>query len=215
MQEYKVDYHIHTTFSGGGCTPTQIVRQAAEQEMDVIAITDRDSIGGLAEAKIAGEAAGLRVIPGIEITAETGEGVGLHILGYGIDGENVELKAFLDRLSPAGEKAGPRAPEALEVIRKAGGTPVLAHPIQIRGIGEPGSEEFFANLEKIIAGLKRQGLKGLECFHPSHSEGQTLRLIAIAEKYHLHITKGTGFHGSDYVEACRAGNTGRKEGKQE
>ena len=267
MQSNKIDYHIHTTYSDGASTPTQIVKQAKELGYDEIAITDHDNTSGLAEAMIAAEAVEMRVIPGIEIATETEEGVGLHILGYRFDPENEQLQEFLqDMLNrrkvrneklfaalaelgyplteedvPTGKnsfigkvpiaramvekgyiqrekeafssdifgstvcravkKEKPLSRDAISIIAKAGGIPVLAHPIQARGIGETGSEEFFRNIETIIARLKKQGLKGLECYHPDISEEQTARFIALAEKYHLHITRGSDFHGTDFAEA--------------
>lgn len=99
------------------------------------------------------------------------------------------------------KKEKPQAEEAIEVIRSAGGIPVLAHPIQTRGVGTPGSEEFYANMETIIARLKKQGLRGLECFHPDQNEEQSARFVQLAEKYHLHITRGSDFHGEDFAQA--------------
>ena len=78
---------------------------------------------------------------------------------------------------------------------------MLAHPIQTRGIGSPGSEEFYENIETLIARLKKQGLRGLECFHPDQNEEQSARFVQLAEKYHLHITRGSDFHGEDFAEA--------------
>ena len=103
----------------------------------------------------------------------------------------------------------PLAKDAIEVIKEAGGTPVLAHPIQTRGIGRPGSEEFYTNIEKIIRRLKHQGLKGLECFHPDQNFEQSRRFVEMAEKYHLHITRGSDFHGSDFAEADKTANERR------
>lgn len=267
MDYYKVDYHIHTVYSDGKATPTEIIKKAAELEYDRIAITDHDNVNGLEEARIAAEALNMTVIPGIEIAVETEEKIGLHMLGYEIDPKNPELQDFLSRLiknreerneqlfevlrqqgfdisvedvevgrnsfigkplivrallrkgliksekegfGPAAlgskacrsvKKAKPKACEAIEIIEAAGGIPVLAHPIQTRGIGRPGSEEFFENIEKIIRKLKTQGLKGLECYHPDQNEEQSSRFVEIAGKYHLHITRGSDFHGSDFAKA--------------
>ena len=85
MDDYKVDYHIHTTASDGAMRPTEIVKQAKELEYDIIAITDHDNVDGVSEALIAGEAVGLKVVPGVEIAVETEREVGLHIIGYNID----------------------------------------------------------------------------------------------------------------------------------
>ena len=81
MNGYKVDYHIHTTSSDGNMRPVEIVKQAKDLEYDSIAITDHDNVDGVQEALLAGEAVGLKVVPGIEIAAETEAAVGLHILG--------------------------------------------------------------------------------------------------------------------------------------
>lgn len=93
------------------------------------------------------------------------------------------------------------ASEAIELINEAGGMAVLAHPIQTRGVGEPGSEEFYENMETIIKRLKAQGLKGIECYHPDQNHEQSMRFVALAEKYHLHITRGSDFHGKEFSDA--------------
>lgn len=94
-----------------------------------------------------------------------------------------------------------QASEAIELIKEAGGIAVLAHPIQTKGIGEKGSDEFYEKLDSIIRTLKKQGLKGLECYHPDQNHEQTMKFIEMAEKYHLHITRGSDFHGKDFAEA--------------
>jgi hypothetical protein len=89
------------------------------------------------------------------------------------------------------------AEEAITLLRDAGGIAVLAHPAKIKGIGERGSETYWENFEALLRGLKKLGLKGLECCYPIHTEEETLRFIQLAGKYHLHITEGSDFHGSD------------------
>ncbi len=42
---------------------------------------------------------------------------------------------------------------------------MISHPIQTRGQGEPGSEEFYANIEELAKTMKREGLAGMECYH--------------------------------------------------
>lgn len=94
-----------------------------------------------------------------------------------------------------------QAAEAIKLIKAAGGIAVLAHPVQTRHIGDPGSEEFYTNIEKIIRQLKTQGISGLECYHPDQDAAQTERFIELAEKYDLSITRGSDFHGADYRNA--------------
>ncbi|NGP77223.1 PHP domain-containing protein [Balneolaceae bacterium YR4-1] len=80
----KADLHIHTTASDGNSTPAEIVKLAAEQNLEVISITDHDSIAGLEEALEAAREFGIEVIPGSEITA-TYEEREAHLLAYGFD----------------------------------------------------------------------------------------------------------------------------------
>ena len=91
----KVDLHMHSTFSDGVFTPTELVELRKKEGYDVIAITDHDGCKGVPEALAAGEKAGVRVIPGIEIGTVDADGRENHILGYGIDPEN---KLLLDKM---------------------------------------------------------------------------------------------------------------------
>ena len=61
--EPKIDLHIHTWFSDGASSPTDIVKRAKEAGYDKIAITDHDGVDGLEEALEAGEQEGIHVIP--------------------------------------------------------------------------------------------------------------------------------------------------------
>lgn len=85
--------------------------------------------------------------------------------------------------------------EAMELIKGAGGMSVLAHPMKTKNLAELRSDAFWDALERILRDLKKHGLKGLECFHPSATEEDSLRLVNLAGKYHLHITEGSDFHG--------------------
>lgn len=89
------------------------------------------------------------------------------------------------------------AEEAMALIKGAGGIPVLAHPAQIKHIGEPGSEAFWTNLEKLVKELKRKGMKGLECFHPSVDIDMANQMAILAGKCYLHILQGSDFHGEE------------------
>lgn len=82
------DLHTHTTASDGQYTPTQLVHLAAQTGLDVLAITDHDTIAGLEEGIAAGKELGITVVRGIELSAK--EYPTFHILGY--------------NFSPSGEK---------------------------------------------------------------------------------------------------------------
>ena len=53
---------------------------------------------------------------------------------------------------------------------------------------------------QVIVVKEAQGLKGMECYHPSASEEDALRLVVLAGKLHLHITEGSDFHGESESE---------------
>src|SRR5665648_1074693 len=83
--ESKVDLHVHTFYSDGTLSPTEIIKWAKKSKLDQVAITDHDGIDGVQEGLIAGEALDILVIPGVEFSVDETNGVGMHILGYRID----------------------------------------------------------------------------------------------------------------------------------
>lgn len=97
----QVDLHLHTTASDGRHSPEELVAMAALRSLRVIAITDHDSTEGIEAALKAARAyAGLRVIPGIEISTDIPHGE-VHILGYFIDYQDEELQTILTSLREA------------------------------------------------------------------------------------------------------------------
>ncbi|MBQ7456826.1 MAG: PHP domain-containing protein [Desulfovibrio sp.] len=97
----RIDLHTHTNFSDGTLSPTELVRLAKESGVGCLAITDHDTIDGVAEALVAGKTFGVAVIGGCELSAMTEYGE-LHILGLWV----TPCKALLDMLS---ELRGTRA----------------------------------------------------------------------------------------------------------
>lgn len=91
--------------------------------------------------------------------------------------------------------------EAVRLIRKTGGNPVFAHPIQTKKIGNKETLEFYKNIDEITAELTKNGLLGIECFHPDQDELQTNKFVGIAKKYGLQVTRGSDFHGDDFSRA--------------
>jgi hypothetical protein len=79
-----VDLHTHTNASDGTERPESNVRLAAEAGLAAVAITDHDTIAGVAAARREGERLGVLVVPGVEISTWAG-GQDIHILGYFID----------------------------------------------------------------------------------------------------------------------------------
>lgn len=78
--QYIIDLHTHTSISDGSMSPIELVRYAKEKGLSAIAITDHDSIDGIRDAIEEGEALGVEVVAGIEISVDFD--TEMHILGY-------------------------------------------------------------------------------------------------------------------------------------
>lgn len=90
----KIDLHMHTTYSDGAFSPTELVLKAKSTGLDVISITDHDSINGIKEAMAVGKEVGVEIIPGLEISTDLDEKE-IHLLAYFIDIDNEELQKYL------------------------------------------------------------------------------------------------------------------------
>ena len=91
----EADLHSHTTASDGTQSPRANVQMALDAGLGAIAITDHDTISGVAEALAAGSELGIVVVPGVEIST-VANGQDIHILGYYM---NIEDERFLQRLA--------------------------------------------------------------------------------------------------------------------
>ncbi|MGH2758418.1 MAG: PHP domain-containing protein [Actinomycetota bacterium] len=89
-----IDLHCHTTASDGLATPEHLVRVASERKVDVIGVTDHDTVAGVRPAVGAGERSGVRVVAGIEISTRH-DGREIHLLGYFVDVGNATLTVAL------------------------------------------------------------------------------------------------------------------------
>ena len=88
------DLHSHSTASDGTLGPAALVQRAACQGVDVLALTDHDSTAGHAEARAAADEAGIRFVPGVEISVTWG-GTTVHIVGLHVDGDHPALQRAL------------------------------------------------------------------------------------------------------------------------
>ncbi len=243
------DLHTHSAASDGQYSPTELVELAKKKGIDVLALTDHDNIDGVDEAIAAGERLGVRVLRGVELSAE--DHLNLHILGYCFDSS--VSQAFFDSLKerrdarkyriagylrgkgldidlPAVEKHAqggvigrphfaewmtergmvssmkeafdryldtpefhridpdrPSAETCVRTLKKAGGFVSLAHPYQIVLNGE--------TLEDLIERLAGYGLDAIECYYTKHTPEMEAEYLRLAEKYRLHVTGGSDFHG--------------------
>jgi predicted metal-dependent phosphoesterase TrpH len=239
--------------SDGTLSPTEVVKLAKEAGLTAIALTDHDTIDGVSEAIEAGEKYGVKVVPGIEISAEY-KGGDLHILGLNVDYHNEEfivkvsvcrdsrhnrnlkmvekmqqcgfpvtweemLKRFGDNsitrahfakylidegyvkdkdeafnkyLNPGCPCYLPRVKvspfEAIDVIKEAGGHPVLAHPLLYK---MP-----YDRLESVIVMLQNHGLEGIEGRYALNKVEDDVLLDKLAKRHGLKMTGGSDFHGT-------------------
>lgn len=247
-----IDLHIHSSCSDGGLTPANIVACAAARKLQAVALTDHDSIEGNAEAEAAGEALGVPVLAGVELSTRW-QDLTFHLLGYGLRrrtprveasfaflresrrqraplmvaklqnlGINITLEdvareasgsligrphfarvlvrrgvasshqevfdRFLTRGAPGYVDKERLAPaEACELIREAGGVPVLAHPGLVEK-DRPG------RLHELLGALVPLGLAGLEVYYSRHTSDQVQRYGALARHHQLLVTGGSDFH---------------------
>ncbi|HET9424411.1 MAG TPA: PHP domain-containing protein [Gemmatimonadaceae bacterium] len=241
-----VDLHSHSTASDGAFAPAVVVAEALKAGLSAIALTDHDTTAGLAEAMAEGARLGIRVVPGVELSAVE-EDHETHILGLHlgstapIDAKLAELREMrrtraakivellntngvritfdsvleqaagaaigrphvaraliaegwavdsrdaFDRYLAAGRpgfvpKDQLTMHEAISIIHSAGGLAIVAHP------GQNGTRER-------IEALVKDGLDGVEVRHPSHSNEDALRLMALVEHFRLVPSGGSDWHG--------------------
>jgi len=112
----KCDFHVHTTASDGVYTPTEVVALYKSFGYDVIAITDHNTITGVAEAYYEGKKAGLTVIQGEEVSCIWANGEDKHVVSLfnseqiGFGWENIPVKTIFN------------------AVHAAGGIGIVAHP---------------------------------------------------------------------------------------
>jgi len=121
----RFDLQSHSTHSDGALAAAEVVQRAAEAGVQLLALSDHDTVSGVSEAIAAGERLGVRIVPAVEISAidtPTGTGEGspvpreLHILGYDIDHTGAVLTARLAEFLADREQRTLRMAAALEEL---------------------------------------------------------------------------------------------------
>ena len=109
-----VDLHMHSTASDGSRAPADVVRAAAKAKLAAIALTDHDTVAGVDAARRAGEELGVRVVPGVELSAVEGD-TETHLLGLHLRDTGV-LESALADLRGMRERRARRIVERLDEI---------------------------------------------------------------------------------------------------
>lgn len=248
VRPMRFDLHLHTTASDGRLSPAQLVSLAKSRGLEVISITDHDSVGGIDETMHeAAKLPSIAVIPGVEINTDLATGE-LHVLGYFLDYKDKELlealeqiresrvgraRKMVEKLKAMGmpidwervldlakgesicrphiaqamlekgyitsereafdkyigrngnayvERNKIKPVDAVRIIKKAGGLPVLAHPADID------------DLDRILEELIEAGLSGLEAYYGKYTQHTIQRLVKTAKNLKLLTTGGTDYH---------------------
>jgi predicted metal-dependent phosphoesterase TrpH len=105
------DLHSHTTISDGALTPDQLIARALEKSVDVLAITDHDTVDAYREMPVSH--GGIKVIPGIEFSTQW-ENRGIHILGLNIDLDSAAIRTGVQFQTNARQERARRIGENLE-----------------------------------------------------------------------------------------------------
>ena len=127
-----IDLHLHTTASDGRLTPSELVSLAHRSGLRTIAVTDHDTVAAIAEATTVAATFGMRVVPGIEITAVADQ-KDVHVLGYFFDPASESLAELLvkqraDRVTRAREIASRLAAAGIHIDIERLASDVAARP---------------------------------------------------------------------------------------
>jgi adenylyl-sulfate kinase len=181
------DLQSHSVHSDGELPAAQVVENASRAGVELLALSDHDTVDGVDEALAAGAVHGVRVVPATEISAVDGQYEDLHVLGYGIDhrsgllGERLRdaradrerrADAMSDRLRELGYEIDPAPIEARKAAGKPVGRPhlaaaVLAHPANAERLAEEGH----ADVSSFIPAYLIQGMPGYVArSHPTVEE---------------------------------------------
>lgn len=197
-----IDLHCHSTASDGALTPTELLARAAERKVTHLALTDHDTVSGLAEAKTAADAHGVVLIPGIELSCLWRSRT-IHIVGLDFDAEDQVFSAALAqqhknrwaRAAMITERLDKLAiPDLLERATTEAGGDVPGRPHFARVLVEEGVVKNPAQAFKRYLGAGKAG--DVKAFWPELAEvvqwinsAGGVAVLAHPRKYQLTATK--------------------------
>ncbi len=193
VKTIKVDMHCHSAYSDGVLYPDLLARKVSEAGVKYASLTDHNTIAGLARFKKALMSYGIGFISGIELTTIHKSQV-IHILAYGFDVNDSDLNTLLNEKNGSKNEASVSvmykvfgtASKVINIIHRAGGIAILAHPFQ--------TIPDYKQLRILVNELQKLGLDGVEAiFEPNPQETQR-HLLEIAADGGLIVSAGTDFH---------------------
>lgn len=111
----NADLHCHSTISDGWLPPAEVVRRAAANGVELLALTDHDEVSGIAEAAEAARESGLAFVPGVEISVTFLDET-IHVVGLDIDPSNATLLAGLDQVRSGRDERARQMSDALDAL---------------------------------------------------------------------------------------------------
>lgn len=129
-----IDLHVHSHYSDGTKSPAELVRLASRTGVSAIALTDHDTMDGVAEAQAASVEYDVEVIPGVEISV-VHEGLALHILGYFLDPRQKDLAHALSTIQEARDR---RNEKIIIKLQELGINASVEELSLISGVGQTG-----------------------------------------------------------------------------
>jgi 3',5'-nucleoside bisphosphate phosphatase len=165
----RFDLQSHSIYSDGALPPADVVRAAAAAGIELLALTDHDSVDGIDEALAAAAAAGIGLVPAIELSAVHEGYEDLHVLGYGIDHHDAE---FVARTEDARADRVVRAERMADKLRELGyevdESVLERRRASGRSIGRPHLSQAVVDHPANRERLAREGLEIVERFLPAY-----------------------------------------------
>jgi predicted metal-dependent phosphoesterase TrpH len=113
----RFDLQSHSTYSDGALAPGEVVRRAADAGVELLALTDHDSVDGVEEARAAASEVGIALVPAVELSAHDLGAEDVHILGYLLDVRDPDLA---QRVADARSDRATRAARMADRLRELG-----------------------------------------------------------------------------------------------
>jgi len=193
-----VDFHIHTTASGGRLSPEEVLQAAYAAGIRVMSITDHDYTMDLTELRktIPDD---MTLIQGAEVSALYVDGRGeehdLHIVALGFDPENAEMAQLLIPNAPS----RPALEKVIRCIIRSGGTPVLCK--LLTDYPDCGNEDIDSLVRRFSQLVEAYGGRGaMEVYYTRYSSEERLYLLRLCMKYGLMISSGSDYHAQEEWE---------------
>jgi predicted metal-dependent phosphoesterase TrpH len=153
------DLQAHSIHSDGELPPAAVVRLAADAGVELLALTDHDTVGGTDEALRAGSEHGVRVVAATELSAVYERYEDLHVLGYCVDHRNHELARALESFRR--DRVG-RADRMAELLREVGfsvdATSLETRRFDGKPVGRPHLAAAVVNDDRNMGRLRSQGI---------------------------------------------------------